>query len=138
MQTKNTSKTTVKVALTAGTLLIIITTIKLVITMGLLLVITSCNPAVIITQANGTITASATSSKENQAVKLVTDKSRNICNRQNMSVNIIDLKTIHQGLNEDQQELVELARHMLPTKKMLEPFTPTDRKFKSILVFRCN
>lgn len=72
-----------------------------------------------------------------QANKLATIKAQNICDLENNKLKLISQKTIYHGLNQKQQNLVELAQEFLPASKTDGTYIPADYQYCTTLIFEC-
>jgi len=112
-------------------------TIKYTIYLVILLTLGACTSTTVIPQMGDMQTVITNAKTENEAVKIANDKARRICAVQNKEIKIIDLDTIYQGNDPNQQALVNLAKRILPDNKTSSPYTPENYTYKATLTFRC-
>jgi hypothetical protein len=104
--------------------------------LGLLL--GACSPKIIVMQNDpGLYTLTTSSAKEKTAMKMLVMKSMNICDKQNLSVGVINMETIYQGLDDNQQKIVNLADEILPSSKTSGPYVQSGQLYQAKLKFRC-
>lgn len=99
--------------------------------------VTACSSTTMIPQAGGLFTVIANASSEDQATELASYKARSTCQLQNQSLQVIDLKTSYQGIDHDQQKLIELAQKTLPPNKISGSYSRSNYNYKSTITFRC-
>jgi hypothetical protein len=102
-----------------------------------LLITAACTSTTVIPHASGMFTITATASSEEKADRVTTTKAQAICEQQGGKPKVIDLETTYQGIDAAQQKLAKLANQILPPSEASGPYMPSDHKYKSTLVFKC-
>jgi hypothetical protein len=112
--------------------------IKIVLMVGVLLGIVSCATIYVVPYVDNKYTVTAFAENEIRANQIVANEAQKICERQNAQVKAIDHKCIYQGINSDQQELVDFAYDVLPKSKTSGQYIPKDHTYRSTLIFKCS
>jgi hypothetical protein len=112
-------------------------TLKLALAAWLLPIITACTPITVVPLSGGMYSVITTSNTEEQATQSAKEKAQSICKTQQGRLSIIDKDVRYQGVDKNQQQLINLANKILPTEKQTTPYTQVDYEYKTTLVFRC-
>lgn len=112
-------------------------TIKYIFCLGVFFVLGACTSTTLISQSGGMQTVIANAKNANDAVKVANNKASRICAVEGAKLKIIDLDTIYQGNDPNQQSLVDLAKQILPASKTEGPYIPAKHTYKATLTFRC-
>lgn len=110
-----------------------IVAMRLILTVGLLVTVTACIPK----YTGGKVIITTAAATEAEANRLVIIKAQNICALQNTKVQVIEQKTIYQGINKNQKNLIKHAKELLPASKTVGSYFPVDQQYSSTLTFKC-
>lgn len=111
--------------------------IRYLLSLSLSLVIGGCTSVTTLPPTGEMRTVIANASKENDAVKLASDRAQNICVMQNQKLKIIDLDTTYEGMDASQKALDNLARKVLPNDKTNAAYDQSGYTYKATLTFKC-
>lgn len=112
-------------------------TIKHTIIFCLLSTLGACNSVTTTQQTGNTSSIVANANSKARAIEIASTRARHICQTRNQALNITDFETNYQGAEPDQQDLINVAKTILPLNKTSGAFTTADYDYKATLTFHC-
>ena len=97
----------------------------------------ACSSTVIIPDTGNRKTVISHANTSNEVMKKASYKAKRICMLQEKTLQIVELDTKYQGIDKEQQALLNKAKMLLPRNKTSGDFVPSKFKYTCDLTFRC-